>query len=144
MPNDKSTQKTTLLFYTERKTVSPVNDYVNNEPLIRNLLAQYEIAAAAAISLQERIHALELEVDDQKEEKQKIRMDLNLVQQRLDNEIESNKRRSTITFILSLFATAAVAIGVNIITSNQSNMIGFIIVIFGLCLEVAIFWNQKR
>ena len=110
-----------------------VKDYLENPPMIKNLIEEKKIAAGGNDDLKKenkflisRVHQLEL------------------TNQKLSMLLEGNKKYSWISFTLSLFAMVLMGIGVNCVTNDLQYKAGVMLIVTSCVMEVLVFFITSK
>lgn len=110
-----------------------VNEYVQNPPLIEKLYEEKQLALTSSVDLEQEVKILQSQIHE-----------LNLVNQRLELEVNESSRKSSLLFTLSLLATILVGIGVNIATSSPDGWAGWVMIVAASILEVVAFLSRPQ
>lgn len=103
-----------------------LDEYVRNPPLIKRLHEDRVTAVESAVELDQSLASVEAELQRLKLENQRLRQILH-----------ENIRRSSLSFVLSLMSVVTIGIGVNTVTSDSGNWLGWVLIVIGCTLALA-------
>ena len=108
-----------------------VNDYRDNPPMIEKLYEEKQFALTETVELTSIRSKTKAELRKFEIENLELKF-----------EVREVKRRSRIVFFLSLLATIFIGIGINMITTNPNDGLGWIFSISGCVLEIIAFFSK--
>ena len=110
-----------------------VDDYIQNPPLIEKLYEEKQMAIAHSIELENKVNRLTERVHELELQNQKLRLQYNEIHQ-----------RSSYAFVLSLLALIIVPIGVNIVTAQPYQWVGWLLIVVAVIIESIAFFLIHR
>lgn len=110
-----------------------VDDYIQNPPLIEKLYEEKQMAIAHSIELENKVGRLTERVHELELQNQKLRLQYNEIHQ-----------RSSYAFVLSLLALIIVPIGVNIVTAQPYQWVGWLLIVVAVMIESIAFFLIHR
>jgi hypothetical protein len=121
-----------------------VHEYVNNENMVRRLIDDYGVAVEATRTISSELHLLQEEHDRLKEEHIKLLAKSESDRDKLNSALNHMRGAPFLSVSIALAGNLAVGIGVNMVTADRTDRIGFWIIALGAVLSLLTYFVQKR